>query len=109
MKTPNCSRYLLDVQQTTDSSDYFPFEDHLRSVMLIFSRDQWIATNSAINIHGKVEAKGNSSSSRPDGCTMVPPSGVLPFSGLVMYAAPLCYLYNDPVHVYYTFRDIGVS
>ncbi|KDO32047.1 hypothetical protein SPRG_03265 [Saprolegnia parasitica CBS 223.65] len=93
--------YLLDVQQTTDSSDYFPFEDHLRSVMLAFSRDASIRTQAAARLESPVSTTMSNGAS-----TAVPPSGVLPLSGLVMFAAPLCYLYNDPAHVYFIFREM---
>ncbi|KAG2518242.1 hypothetical protein BBO99_00007686 [Phytophthora kernoviae] len=38
----------------------------------------------------------------------VPPNGVLPFSGLVMYMAPLAYVYADPVEIYFVFRELYV-
>ncbi|OQS03927.1 hypothetical protein THRCLA_03790 [Thraustotheca clavata] len=93
--------YLLDVQQTTDSSDYFPFEDHLRCVMLAFSRDATIPKQAVSTIDDPILA------TLKDGTQLnVPPSGVYPISGLVMFAAPLCYLYNDPAHVYFIFREM---
>ena len=33
-----------------------------------------------------------------------PPNGVVPFHGFAMYAAPLCYVYNDPCVLYFVFR-----
>lgn len=35
-----------------------------------------------------------------------PPNGVIPFHGFAMYAAPLCYIYNDPVVLYFVFRSM---
>jgi len=35
-----------------------------------------------------------------------PPNGVVPFHGFAMYAAPLCYVYNDPTTLYFAFRTI---
>ncbi|WAQ99539.1 TBC19-like protein [Mya arenaria] len=35
-----------------------------------------------------------------------PPNGVIPFHGFAMYVAPLCYLYQEPVKLYYVFREI---
>ncbi|CAK8683708.1 TBC1 domain family member 19-like isoform X1 [Clavelina lepadiformis] len=34
-----------------------------------------------------------------------PPNGVIPFHGFSMYATPLCYLYAEPVGLYYIFRQ----
>ncbi|OQR90646.1 hypothetical protein ACHHYP_05346 [Achlya hypogyna] len=93
--------YLMDVQQTTDSSDYFPFEDHLRCVMLAFSRDATIPTQAVAVMEAPLTAQLAGGAT-----TAVPPSTVLPLSGLVMFAAPLCYLYNDPAHVYFIFREM---
>lgn len=33
-----------------------------------------------------------------------PPSGVVPFHGICMFAAPFCYIYNSPIQLYFTFR-----
>jgi hypothetical protein len=35
-----------------------------------------------------------------------PPSGVLPYHGLALLAAPLCYLYRHPAGVYHMFRAL---
>ncbi|RHZ04520.1 hypothetical protein DYB26_004294 [Aphanomyces astaci] len=95
--------FMLDVQQTTDSSDYFPFEDHLRSVMLAFSRDeQVVASQAVMTLQHPVVFQSNASCSK----MAIPPANVMPFHGLVMFVAPLCYLYDDPVHVYFVFRDM---
>ncbi|CAK4755700.1 hypothetical protein LEN26_019247 [Aphanomyces euteiches] len=88
--------FLLDVQQTTDSSDYFPFEDHLRSVMLAFSRDSQVASLAMLTIQTPLVENG----------VVIPPGNVVPYSGLVMFVSPLCYLYDDPVHVYFVFREM---
>ncbi|KAG7378737.1 hypothetical protein PHYPSEUDO_009713 [Phytophthora pseudosyringae] len=89
--------YLLDLQQTIDSSDYFVFQDHLESVLMAFTR---IPPASADLQPDEVTADPTE--------TRVPPNGVLPFSGLVMYMAPLAYLYADPVEIYYVFRELYV-
>ncbi|KAF0754409.1 hypothetical protein AaE_005353 [Aphanomyces astaci] len=94
--------FMLDVQQTTDSSDYFPFEDHLRSVMLAFSRDEQVASQAVMTLQHPVVFQSNASCSK----MAIPPANVMPFHGLVMFVAPLCYLYDDPVHVYFVFRDM---
>ncbi|KAF0718691.1 Aste57867_1541 [Aphanomyces stellatus] len=88
--------FLFDVQQTTDSSDYFPFEDHLRSVMLAFSRDAQVPSQAVVTLQHPIVANEMT----------IPPANVMPCSGLVMFVSPLCYLYDDPVHVYFVFREM---
>ncbi|EDX03800.1 TBC1 domain family member 19 isoform X1 [Drosophila simulans] len=83
-----------DIQLTASNDDqYFVFEDVLYQVLLCFSRDT--------DIGGCVEyetfpVKGKTYEG--------PPSGVVPFHGICMFAAPFCYLYDSPVSLYYTFR-----
>ncbi|EEY67003.1 uncharacterized protein PITG_17493 [Phytophthora infestans T30-4] len=87
--------YLLDLQQTINSCDYFVFQDHLESVLMAFTRDTYVKAQ-ALQVNGAVT------------CSLVPPNGVLPFSGLVMYLAPLAYLFADPVEIYYVFRELYI-
>ncbi|KAK1946153.1 TBC1 domain family member 19 [Phytophthora citrophthora] len=107
--------YLLDLQQTIDSSDYFVFQDHLESVLMAFTRDTYVKSH-ALQVNGAVTCEGipPTSSFQPHEHAdttenRVPPNGVLPFSGLVMYMAPLAYLYADPVELYYVFRELYVK
>ncbi|KAH7484867.1 hypothetical protein KRP22_006032 [Phytophthora ramorum] len=109
--------YLLDLQQTIDSSDYFVFQDHLESVLMAFTRDTYVKEH-ALQVNGAVHCSLSeagplqASGFQPDGTAAddtdrrLPPNGVLPFSGLVMYMAPLAYLYADPVEIYYVFREL---
>lgn len=105
--------YLLDLQQTFDSSDYFVFQDHLESVVMAFTRDSYVQQH-ALQVNGAVPAPpqqqvdGNSGLDGLEASPLVPPNGVLPFSGLVMFAAPLTYLFNEPVEIYYVFRELYV-
>ncbi|RLN74905.1 hypothetical protein BBJ28_00015186 [Nothophytophthora sp. Chile5] len=115
--------YLLDLQQTTDSSDYFVFQDHLESVLMAFTRDTYVRDH-ALQVNGTVNWSPASGAAAPSTTPAsevrsaesaaattdqsVPPNGVLPFSGLVMYVAPLAYLYTDPVDIYYVFRELYV-
>eukprot|EP00644_Phytophthora_capsici_P009605 jgi/Phyca11/549994/estExt2_Genewise1Plus.C_PHYCAscaffold_350037 len=107
--------YLLDLQQTIDSSDYFVFQDHLENVLMAFTRDTYVKGH-ALQVNGIVTCAGTPPTSNfqphePADTTenRVPPNGVLPFSGLVMYMAPLAYLYADPVELYYVFRELYVK
>lgn len=83
-----------DIQLTASNDDqYFVFEDVLYQVLLCFSRDTDIANcvdYESFPVKGKTYEG--------------PPSGVVPFHGICMFAAPFCYLYDSPVCLYYTFR-----
>ncbi|CAH1777501.1 unnamed protein product [Owenia fusiformis] len=96
-----------DVKLTATNDDqYFVFEDVLYQVLLPFSRDTSIlrcfeqssATPAKSYIRGRL---GDN-----DFAVMYPPSGVIPFHGFTMYVATLCYLYNDPVSIYFVFREL---
>lgn len=90
-------------------------------VMLCFSRDSEILKNLStqpgfmqVAIKGKQNATENN--------IVFPPSGVIPFHGFTMYgnisktklsklvsieffkAAPFCYLFDDPIQLYFVFR-----
>ncbi|KAG6962026.1 hypothetical protein JG688_00008820 [Phytophthora aleatoria] len=103
--------YLLDLQQTINSCDYFVFQDHLESVLMAFTRDTYVKAH-ALQVNGAVTCSLSGAGLPPTAATTdmtesrVPPNGVLPFSGLVMYMAPLAYLYTDPIEIYYVFREL---
>ncbi|XP_046812263.1 TBC1 domain family member 19 isoform X1 [Lucilia cuprina] len=83
-----------DIQLTASNDDqYFVFEDVLYQVMLCFSRDTEIAQMIQFE-HYPVKGKHYEA----------PPSGVVPFHGICMFAAPFCYLYDSPIGLYFTFR-----
>ncbi|XP_074025969.1 TBC1 domain family member 19 isoform X2 [Leptinotarsa decemlineata] len=72
-------------------------------VMLCFSRDSEILKNLPSQpafMQVVVTGKQNSS----ENTVVFPPSGVIPFHGFTMYAAPFCYLYENPVELYFVFR-----
>lgn len=87
-----------DIQLTASNDDqYFVFEDVLYQVLLCFSRDADIANcveYESFPVKGKTYEG--------------PPSGVVPFHGICMFAAPFCYLYDSPVCLYFTFRAFYV-
>lgn len=74
------------------------FEDVLYQVMLCFSRDTEI--NDLVN----QDVGGNAKGKQYEGL----PSGIIPFHGICMFASPFCYLYDSPVHLYFTFRAFYV-
>ncbi|GLD99282.1 hypothetical protein PINS_up008000 [Pythium insidiosum] len=81
--------YLLDLQHAIDHADYFVFQDLLDSVVLAFTRDPHVQ-RAAERINGAVETELPS------------------ISGLVLYAAPLTYLFTDDVALYFVFREMYV-
>ncbi|XP_050077496.1 TBC1 domain family member 19 [Anopheles maculipalpis] len=84
-----------DVQLTATNDDrYFVFEDVLYQIMLCFSRDTEISQLIQVEFTNSAKAK------QYEG----PPCGFVPFHGICMLAAPFCYLYDNPVSLYYTFR-----
>lgn len=85
-----------DVQLTATNDDqYFVYEDVLYQVMLCFSRDAEISE--AIQPESMVSSV---KIKQYEG----PPSSVVPFHGICMFAAPFCYLYDNPIKLYFTFR-----
>lgn len=83
-----------DVQLTASNDDqYFVFEDVLYQVMLCFSRDTEINDLIQFEVY---PVKGKTYEG--------PPSGVVPFHGICMFAAPFCYLYDSPKMLYFSFR-----
>lgn len=96
-----------DVKLTATNDDqYFVFEDFLYQVLLPFSRDTMVLKHFAQNsatppksyIRGKLGVE--------EFAVIYPPNGVIPFHGFAMYVAPLCYLYNEPIKLYYVFREM---
>lgn len=91
-------------------------------VLLCFSRDHEILKSLPNQTtFMQVPVKGKQSST--ENTIAFPPSGVIPFHGFTMYckcinrhnfytlncckfpAAPICYLYESPVELYYIFRS----
>ncbi|XP_065158492.1 TBC1 domain family member 19 [Atheta coriaria] len=96
---------MKDIQLTASNDDqYFVFEDVLYQVMLCFMRDSQILKHiSSQPGYMQVILKGKQPTT--DNTMTFPPSGVIPFHGFSMYAAPICYIYKDPVKLYYVFRS----
>ncbi|XP_053695784.1 TBC1 domain family member 19 [Sabethes cyaneus] len=84
-----------DVQLTATNDDrYFVFEDILYQIMLCFSRDAEISQMIQTEFTSSAKLK------QYEG----PACGFVPFHGICMLAAPFCYLYDNPVSLYFTFR-----
>ncbi|XP_056648673.1 TBC1 domain family member 19 [Diorhabda sublineata] len=98
---------IKDITLTASNDDqYFVFEDVLFQVMLCFSRDSEVLKNLPSQpSFMQVVVKGKTGASENNTTTIVfPPSGVIPFHGFSMYAAPFCYIYDNPVDLYFSFR-----
>ncbi|EDS33299.1 TBC1 domain family member 19 [Culex quinquefasciatus] len=88
-----------DVQLTATNDDrYFVFEDVLYQIMLCFSRDDEISHMIQTEFTNSAKLK------QYEG----PACGFVPFHGICMLAAPFCYLYDNPVSLYFTFRAFYV-
>eukprot|EP01029_Cantina_marsupialis_P021864 TRINITY_DN5296_c0_g1_i1.p1 TRINITY_DN5296_c0_g1~~TRINITY_DN5296_c0_g1_i1.p1 ORF type:complete len:504 (-),score=97.79 TRINITY_DN5296_c0_g1_i1:132-1643(-) len=95
--------FKLDVETTADVDSFFLFEDELKRMMLAFSRDSSIRKECAIVPHSALIGCDRTG----DKIGMLPPCGVLPFRGQVLYAAPLCYVFNsDDSESYFVFRHM---
>jgi len=87
----------LDVQSTALDANFFPFEDPLDSCLMAFTRDSAISSGCITN-----KDQGDF----PESHLPFPPCGVVPFRGLVFYAAPLCYLFNEDAEIYGNFKAL---
>jgi len=97
--------------------DYFVYEPVCRAALACLSRDGWVRERCRARIHPDVRLDVAVADlvlapdgARPttDALPAYPPSGVVPFRGLALLAAPLCYLYDDPADVYFAFRALYV-
>ncbi|XP_047737622.1 TBC1 domain family member 19-like [Hyalella azteca] len=98
---------MKDVQLTASNDDeYFVFEDLLHQVLLCFSRDSAVLRHFDHSPASPALAAPQGAS--PTAYTLVayPPAGVIPFHGFAMYAAPLTCVYEDPMPLYFTFREM---
>ncbi|XP_066146495.1 TBC1 domain family member 19 [Euwallacea fornicatus] len=95
---------IKDINLTASNDDqYFVFEDVLYQVMLCFSRDSEVLKQLPSQpAFMQVGLKGRPNTT--ENTLVFPPSGVIPFHGFTMYAAPFCYLYNNSADLYYAFR-----
>eukprot|EP00198_Chlamydomonas_reinhardtii_P004575 XP_001693911.1 predicted protein [Chlamydomonas reinhardtii] len=116
-----------------DSSAFFLFEEAVRAMVLALLRDAAVAPRLAapplapLQATSAVQAAlapptaltvavaaaaaagtagGSGSSTGSSGLPLWPPSGVLPYRGLCLLAAPLCYLYDRPAASYRLLRAL---
>lgn len=96
-----------DVKLTATNDDYyFVFEDYLYQALLLFSRDtsvlEHFSRSSATPPKSYIKGKWG----QEEYAVTYPPNGVIPFHGFSMYVTPLCYLYAEPIRLYFTFREM---
>nr|CAD7463680.1 unnamed protein product [Timema tahoe] len=72
--------------------------------MLCFSRDTEILSVFNHSASNPVHAILKNKSAIVENTVIFPPSGIIPFHGFTMYAMPFCYMYENPIALYYTFR-----
>lgn len=96
-----------DVKLTATNDDqYFVFEDYLYQILLPFTRDTEMLKHFSRNSASPPKSYIRGKLGVEDYAVVYPPNGVIPFHGFAMYVAPLCYLYKEPVKLYYVFREI---
>ena len=98
-----------DVKLTATNDDqYFVFEDYLHQALLIFSRDTQVLKHFRSSSSTPAKSYIRGKLGMEDYAVVYPPNGVIPFHGFSMYVAPLCYVYGDPVVLYYVFREMYI-
>lgn len=105
------SIYYKDVKvHPVNDDQVFVFEDFLYQVLLVFSRDTQVLRcfNGSFIQPPKAFIKGKTSSEQ---YTQVfyPPNGFIPYDGFSMLVAPICYVYNDPIMLYFMFRKLFMT
>jgi len=85
-----------DVRRLANADDsFFVFEDIIKEVLLLLSRDERVPGAKACPMEPCVGTCRSGA-----GVRRYPPSGVLPFRGMAYFVAPLCYLYGDVNRAY---------
>ncbi|ELT89515.1 hypothetical protein CAPTEDRAFT_108817, partial [Capitella teleta] len=96
-----------DVKLTATNDDqYFVFEDYLYQVLLPFSRDTTILQHFNYSSASPAKSYIRGKLGVDEFAVNYPPNGVIPFHGFSMYVCPLCYIYNDIIHLYFVFREM---
>nr|XP_002119373.1 TBC1 domain family member 19 [Ciona intestinalis] len=96
-----------DVKLTSVNDDYyFVFEDYLYQVLLVFSRDTTVLDHFVHSSASPPKSYIRGKLGLEEFSVIYPPNGVIPFHGFSMYATPLCYLYSEPIRLYYMFREM---
>ncbi|KAJ3196696.1 hypothetical protein HK101_008035 [Irineochytrium annulatum] len=100
---------LQDVKRCQNDDTYFVFEDIVRDIMIIWSRDEWVHQRTTAaripGTEGEPQIKGRWSFPIKG----YPPNGVLPFCGVSSFAMIVAFLHSDVESAYFTFRELYVN
>ena len=97
--------FRMDVEHCLDDDSYFPFDEFIETVTMVFSRDPSVFDRCVERVHPKIV--GYTKSGKEVG--NVPPCGVQPFRGLVNYVAPLSFVYSEAEDAFFVFREMFVE
>jgi hypothetical protein len=95
--------FRLDVTITSNDDNYFVFEEMLSDTVAALSRDPWLVDHAAVKSQANERYFADSNLRE---AAVFPPCGVVPFRGIVMYATPICFLYSQPVDLYFVCRAV---
>ncbi|XP_064637266.1 TBC1 domain family member 19-like [Lineus longissimus] len=96
-----------DVKLTATNDDqYFVFEDYLYQILLPFARDTAVLEHFKSSSANPPKAFIRGKLGDEEFAVNYPPNGIIPFHGFAMYVTPMCYIYNDPVKLYFIFREM---
>ncbi|CAF1636047.1 unnamed protein product [Adineta ricciae] len=104
--------YFKDVKLTAVNDDQlFVFEDYLYQMLLLFSRDTYVQSCFTASASGCQPTRSFiKKKSGVEECSVVyPPNGIIPFYGFSMLVAPMCFVFEDPVHLYFIFRQFYIK
>lgn len=82
----------VDINSVLDSDHYFPFEDILKSTLLAFLLDDKVSSLCQGDESARPKLYGFGESGSNHG--LYPPCGIIPFTGMSWYAAPLTFLFG---------------
>jgi len=86
-----------------NNDNYFIFEALVEQMLVTMSRDPYVRKHAQSQPHMPFLVAPNAGASTPRG-TQYPPSGIIPYSCMVSWVAPLCYIYDEPHHLYHAWR-----
>ncbi|RNA11133.1 TBC1 domain family member 19 [Brachionus plicatilis] len=106
------SIYYKDVKiKAVNDDQLFVFEDLLYQVLLMFARDTHVLKcyeeKSIQSPKGFIKLKNSTDLKHHP--VIYPPNGFIPFDGFSMLVAPICYVFADPVLLYFIFRKFFVN
>ena len=97
--------FRMDVEHCLDDDSYFPFDEFIETVTMVFSRDPSVYDRCVERVHPRIV--GYTKNGKEVG--NVPPCGVQPFRGLVNYVAPLSFVFSEAEDAFFVFREMFVK